>query len=447
MPNSAASAQSTAYRNYVLFILVAVNTINFMDRTAISVLAGGIRTEFQVSDTLIGLVMGIAFTAFYATLGFPIARLLDRYRRTAILAGVVAIWSGMTALCGAAASFAQLFLFRIGVGIGEAGAGPASHSLLGDYFRKVDRPTAIGFFSLGVPIGIFLGIYVGGLLVDAIGWRWTFVALGSPGIVLALLVLLTIREPVRGALDDPADAALRKVDDIPLLEGIATLWASPTFRVMAWSAALSSLCGYGMNLWMPQFMTRIHELSPAEFSLALGAMMGAGGGVGAMVGGALTGRAAERDPRAFLTLPAATMLLFAVAMVFALWTSSVAVVYASIFVAAFAQFFLMGPFFAVVQRLAPLRGRAVATAFFFFILSLVGLGIGPGYVGFMSDLFQASYGEAEGLRLSMATLSVISLVAGAIAYFGRNAILKDADKVGRPSAVAASAETSVPARQ
>src|SRR5690606_12672215 len=147
----------------------------------------------------------------------------------------------------------------------------------------------------------------------------------------------------------------------------------------------------------------------------------------------------------FLTLPAATMLLFAAAMVFALWTSSVAVVYASIFVASFAQFFLMGPFFAVVQRLAPLRGRAVATAFFFFILSLVGLGIGPGYVGFMSDFFQASYGEAEGLRLSMATLSVISLVAGAIAYFGRNAILKDADKVGRPSAAAASPETSVPA--
>src|SRR5690606_38957269 len=358
-------------------------------------------------------------------------------RRTTILAGVVAIWSGMTALCGAAASFAQLFLFRVGVGIGEAGAGPASHSLIGDYFRKADRPTAIGFFSLGVPIGIFLGIYVGGLLVDAIGWRWSFVALGAPGVVLALLVLLTIREPARGALDDPADAALRNAGDIPLLDGVKILWSSPTFRVMAYSAALSSLCGYGMNLWMPQFMQRIHEPSPAAFSLALGAMMGVGGGLGAMAGGALTARAAQRDPRAFLTLPAATMVLFAVAMVAAVWTSSVAIVYASIFVAAFAQFYLMGPFFAVVQRLAPLRGRAVATAFFFFILSLVGLGIGPGYVGAVSDLFQAAYGEAEGLRLAMATLSVISLIAGAIAYFGRNAVLKDGDKIGAPSAAPA----------
>src|SRR5690606_35020335 len=144
-----------------------------------------------------------------------------------------------------------------------------------------------------------------------------------------------VRQPVRGGLDDAADAALRQVDDVPLLEGVKALWASPTCRVMSYSAALSSLCGYGMNLWMPQFMSRIHELSPAEYSLALGAMMGAGGGIGAMVGGALTGRAAERDPRAFLTLPAASMLLFAVARVVALWTSAVAVVCASLFVARF----------------------------------------------------------------------------------------------------------------
>src|SRR5690606_13156302 len=261
---------------------------------------------------------------FYATPGFPIARLLDKRRRTAILAGVIAIWSGMTALCGAAASFAQLFLFRVGVGIGEAGAGPASHSLIGDYFRKADRPTAIGFFSLGVPIGIFLGIYVGGLLVDSIGWRWTFVALGAPGILLALLVLATIREPTRGALDDPADAAVRNVGDVPQLEGVKPMSGRPTLRVLSYSGGRWPRC------------------------------------------------AAERDRRAFLTWPGATMVLFAVAMVFALWTSSVAVVYASIFVAAFAQFYLMGPYFAVVQRLAPLRGRAVATAFFFFILSLAG---------------------------------------------------------------------------
>jgi MFS transporter, Spinster family, sphingosine-1-phosphate transporter len=430
-PPASTLAPSVAYRNYVLFVLVVVNTVNFIDRTAISVLARPIQQEFGVNDALIGLVMGIAFTAFYATLGFPIARLLDKRKRTTILAGVLALWSGMTALCGAAASFLQLFLFRVGVGVGEAGAGPASHSLIGDYFRKVDRPMAIGFFSLGVPLGNFFGIVVGGLLVGMIGWRWTFVALGLPGIVLALIVWLTVREPVRGAMDDAADAAaLRAADDIPLWEGIKNLWASPTFRIMSLSAAPSALCGYGMNLWMPQFLTRVHELTSAALSLPLGTAIGVGGGLGAMLGGVITGRAAARDPRAFLTLPALTMLIFAVAMAFAIWTTSLVVVYSAIFVAAFCQFYLMGPFFAVVQRLAPLRGRAVATAFFFFILATVGLGIGPAYVGGMSSLFQSAFSEAEGLRYAMATLSLISLLAAAVAWFGRRAIDRDIDKIG-----------------
>lgn len=421
---------SAAYRNYVLFILVLLNTLNFVDRTAISILAPSIQAEFQVSNTMLGLVMGIAFTFFYATLGFPIARLIDRKSRTAMLSIVLMVWSAMTALCGAAVSFAQLFLFRVGVGIGEAGAGPASHSLIADYFRKQDRPTAIGFFSLGVPLGNFLGILIGGLLVGLIGWRWTFVALGLPGVVLALIVWLTVREPVRGGTDDPADAAaLKSGEDIPLFEGIRELWSRPTFRIMAYSAAPSALCGYGMNLWMPGFLIRIHEVTQAQISLPLGAAIGIGGGLGAMLGGALTSRAAAKDPRAFLSLPALTMVIFAFALLVAVWTDSLVVSYLALTVAAFTQFFLMGPFFAVVQRLAPLRGRAVATAFFFFILAMIGLGIGPFYVGAMNDFFSGAYGEAEGLRLALMTLTVISLLAAAIAWFGRNAILRDADRV------------------
>jgi predicted MFS family arabinose efflux permease len=431
MSSSGAPVTSAAYRNYVLFILVVVNTVNFVDRTAISVLMPSIQKEFAITDTTVGLVMGIAFTVFYATLGFPVARLIDTRNRRSLLAVVLTIWSGMTALCGAAVNVAMLFLFRVGVGIGEAGAGPASHSLISDYFRKIQRPAAIGFFSLGVPLGNFLGIFMGGMMVAEWGWRWTFVALGLPGILLALIVRLTVREPARGAMDDPADPAVRnKAEDIPLFESIRNLWASPTFRIMSFSAAPSALCGYGMNLWMPQFLQRIHELAPAEYSLPLGAAIGIGGGLGAMLGGMITAKAAVRDPRAFLSLPALTMVIFAAAMLLAVWTSSLLVVYASIGVAAFAQFYLMGPFFAVVQRLAPLHGRAVATAFFFFILATIGIGIGPFYVGAMSDLFRGSYGEAEGLRLALMTLPVISLAAGAIAFFGRNAIRLDVDRLG-----------------
>jgi predicted MFS family arabinose efflux permease len=419
-----------AYRNYVLFILVLVNTVNFVDRTAISVLAPAIQAEFRISNTLLGLVMGIAFTVFYATLGFPIARLLDRRRRSTLLALVLAIWSGMTALCGAATNFAMLFLCRVGVGIGEAGAGPASHSLIGDYFRKLHRPTAIGIFSLGVPLGNFLGIFLGGMLVGAFGWRLTFVALGLPGLVLALIVWLTVREPARGGMDDPADlAALRASEDLPLFESVKRLWASPTFRIMSFSAAPSALCGYGMNLWMPQFLVRIHELTPAQYSLLLGAAIGVGGGLGAILGGAITAKAAARDARAFLSYPALTMVLFAAALLLAVWTTSLVVVYSAIFVAAFSQFYLMGPFFAVVQRLAPLRGRAVATAFFFFILATIGIGVGPLYVGAMNDLFRSAYGDAEGLRLALMTLPAISLAAAAVAYFGRNAVRRDVDRI------------------
>jgi MFS family permease len=431
MSSNGAPVISSAYRNYVLFILVLVNTVNFVDRTAISVLAPSIQKEFQVSNTLLGLVMGIAFTVFYATLGFPVARLLDRRRRNSLLALVLAIWSGMTALCGAATSFAMLFLFRVGVGVGEAGAGPASHSLMGDYFRKIQRPVAIGFFSLGVPLGNFLGIFVGGMLVEAIGWRWTFVALGAPGLLLALIVWLTVREPVRGGMDDPADlAALRTGEDIPLGESIRKLWASPTFRIMSFSAAPSALCGYGMNLWMPLFLQRVHELTPAQYSLPLGAVIGIGGGLGAMLGGIITAKAAARDLRAFLSLPALSMVLFAAALLLAVWTTSLVALYAAIAVAAFAQFYLMGPFFAVVQRLAPLRGRAVATAFFFFILATVGIGIGPLYVGAMNDLFRGTYGDAEGLRMALMTLPAISLVAGGIAWFGRDAVKRDVAQLG-----------------
>jgi predicted MFS family arabinose efflux permease len=423
-------AESTAYRNYVLFILVLVNTVNFVDRMAIGVLMPGIQKEFGLSNTSAGLVMGIAFTAFYATLGLPIARLLDSRHRNSLLALVLAIWSGMTALCGAATSFVMLFLFRVGVGIGEAGAGPASHSLIGDYFRKIDRPAAIGFFSLGVPLGNFLGIYLGGLLVVDLGWRLTFVALGVPGLLLALIVWLTVREPARGGMDDPADlAALRVKDDIPLLESVKRLWASPTFRIMSYSAAPSALCGYGMNMWMPSFLERVHALQPADYRLWLGAALGVGGGLGAMLGGVITARAAVRDPRAFLTLPALTMVVFAAALLVAVWTASLPVVYVGVFIAGFTQFYLMGPFFAVVQRLAPLRGRAVATAFFFFILSIWGIGLGPLYVGRVNDMLSSAFGEAEGLRLALMTLPVISVISAAIAFFGRNAIRRDAERI------------------
>lgn len=441
-------SQPGAYKYYVLVMLVLVNTVNFVDRQAISILgpaiqqdliAGSILEEWGVANIALGLIMGIAFTAFYATLGFPIARLADRRNRVTILAVVLTIWSGMTALCGSAANFVMLFLFRVGVGIGEAGAGPCSHSILADYFAKKDRPAVLGIFSMGVPFGVFLGIVVGGLLVGEIGWRWTFVALGAPGVLLAIIVALTIREPVRGGTDDPADAAaLRASEDIPLKESIKALWSVPTFRIMSFSAALSSLCGYGVNLWAPSFLNRTHELAAGEIAIPLGLATGVGGALGAYFGGAITSKAALKDARAFLTLPALTMVVFGLALAVAVWTPSLLIAYLALTVVFFTQFYLMGPFFGVVQRLAPLRGRAVATAFFFFILATVGLGLGPLYVGALNDLFSETmgFGQDEGLRMSLATLPVLSLIAGGIALLGRGRIRDDLAATSGPAATA-----------
>jgi MFS family permease len=424
-----------AYKYYVLVILILVNTTNFIDRQVIGVLApsikrdlidGSILDEWGVGNLALGLVMGIAFTAFYATLGFPIARLADRRNRVTILAVVMTIWSGMTALCGAASNFAMLFLFRVGVGIGEAGAGPCSHSILADYFVKKHRPAVLGAFSMGVPLGIFIGLTGGGLLVGALDWRLTFVIMGIPGIVLAIILKLTVREPVRGGLDDPADASMLRADEeVKFWPCIKALWSVPTFRIMALSAAPSSLCGYGMNLWTPSFLSRVHELPEATFGLPLGLATGVGGGLGVLLGGWLTSLAGARDARAFLTLPAASMVVFAVALGVAIWSSSLPLAYSAIFVAAFTQFFLMGPFFGVVQRLAPLRGRALATAFFFFILSAVGLGIGPAYVGLLNDLLRSQLGDAEGLRWALFSLTIISAISGGIALLGRGQIARD----------------------
>lgn len=435
------TGQASLYRTYVLFVLVLVNTVNFIDRQVVGILAPSIQEDLSLSNTQLGVLMGLVFTMFYSTLGFPIGRLADKHKRTSVLAGVLALWSGMTALCGAAANYALLLLCRVGVGVGEAGAGPASHSLLSDLFAKKERATALGVFSFGVPLGTLLAYLGGGLLVENLGWRMTFVVVGAPGVVLALIVLFTIREPERGATD--VGTALKR-DEVKFWEGIRALWSIPTFRIMGYAGALSAFCGYGVNLWVPGFLTRIHQLGEGAMALPLALSAGVGGGLGAFLGGWLTTQAAKRDARAYLILPSLSMALFAVALAILLWTPSVTIAFSGLFVQAFMQFFLMGPFFGLVQSVAPLRARALATAFFFFILSGVGFGLGPVYVGFLNDVFSPSFGEAEGLRLALTTLVVIQIAAAVVAFSGRNRVPADIGETLGGTAAAEPADAPAP---
>lgn len=411
-----------SYRYYILIVLVIVNTVNFIDRQILSILAPLIKEELVLSDTQLGILMGLAFTLFYAFMGFPIGRLADKYPRINVLAIVLTLWSAMTALCSMAANYLMLLLFRVGVGVGEAGAGPCSHSLISDLFSKEERPRAIGIFSLGVPFGTLFGFYFGGILAEELGWRMTFVIVGLPGVILAILVKLTIREPMRGATDEGSN--IRR-DEVSIWEGIAHLWRIKTYRIMAYGGALSAFCGYAVNSWTPSFFARVHDLSSGDMALPMAISLGVGGGLGSFLGGFVTSHLARKDERAFLTLPGWSFILFGIALMIELWTASLYVAYTALFVVGFMQFVLFGPFFGLVQSLAPLRARALATAFIFFIYSGIGFGLGPLYTGALSDYLAVSMGEAGGLKYALSTIPFISVIAGLIILFGRGDVVKD----------------------
>ena len=413
---------SNRYRTYILIVLMITNAVNFIDRQEISILAPSIKADLALSDTQLGVLMGLAFTLFYVTMGFPIGRLADKYARVNVLAGVLTLWSAMTALCGAAAGFVQLLITRILVGVGEAGAGPTAHSLISDIYNRNERARAIGIYSLGVPFGTLFGFLLGGLLAEQLGWRMAFVIVGLPGIVLAILVKLTIREPARGT-SDAEDSLMR--DEVSLLQGIGALWRIRTFRTMAYGGALSAFCGYAVNAWTPSFFYRTYELGPGAMALPMAVSLGVGGGLGSWLGGVVTTRLAQRDVGAFLTLPAWSFILFGIAMAIELWTPSLIVAYIALFVVGFMQFVLFGPFFGLTQSLAPLRARALATAFIFFIFTGFGNGLGPLFVGSVSNNLTEAEGSARALQYALSIIPVISIIAGLIVLMRRKGIAAD----------------------
>jgi len=258
----------SAYQKYILTLLLLVYIFNYIDRQIIVILSPAIKADLGISDTQLGLLKGIAFAAFYGLFGFPIARLADRKSRVNIMSVCLALWSGMTVLCGASQNFFQLLLARMGVGVGEAGCNPPAHSLISDYFPKKERATALGFYSLGIAFGSLFGILLGGLLVEAFGWRWAFVIVGLPGVLLALIVKLTLKEPKRGNMDFKRAASAVLGGEAPpqakampsIGDSFKALWRIKSYRVLCISAGLTAFCGYAFGLWIVDFLVRTHEL-------------------------------------------------------------------------------------------------------------------------------------------------------------------------------------------
>ncbi len=396
---SSSGASSDSYRWYALALLTTVYVVNFVDRQILSILLPDIKQAFDVSDTALGFLAGISFALFYATLGIPIAMWADRGNRRNIITLALTVFSVMTTLCGMAASFFLLALARIGVGVGEAGASPPSHSILSDLFAPKERATAMGIFATGVNIGIMIGFFVGGWVGELYGWRAAFMTVGIPGLILAVVVRLTLKEPERGASEGRAAEAHEEAPSIA--SAARTFWRIRALRHIAFGAALNAFVGYGVVAWIPSFLTRSYEMSLGEIGTTLSLILGIGGGIGTFLGGYFADRLAQRDVRWNLWLPAAAIMIampFTFGVYYFATTSSESLLY--FIVPAMAGTIYLGPSLAMVQGLVPLRMRTVASAILLFVINIIGLGLGPQMVGIVSDLLTDRFAN-ESMRYAL----------------------------------------------
>ena len=401
---------SPSYRHYVLILLMLVYTLNFIDRTLIAVVAQPIIESFQLTDAQWGLLYGPPFAIFYAIMGLPIALWADRSNRVHIISLCIVLWSIMTALCGVALGFVSLLMFRIGVAIGEAGCTPPANSLIGDYFIARKRATALGVYSMGVTLGSVLANVFGGPIAQMEGsdvgawldgtvlswlfsglewatiegWRVAFVVVGLPGVLVALLVWLTIKEPPRGYSDPPdrgADAAPGWSDTF------AELKRKPSFWWMAIAASLVAFVGYGLISFQAPFLQREHGLSVRDAALQFGAPLSLMAAAGTFLGGYFTERLTARLPTAMAWVPAVGIMLAVPAYIAAFFSSDLFWVFVFWGIGAVFHYSYLGAQYNIGQGVVSNRSRATAIAVLLILVSLIGNGIGPYFVGFMSDFF------------------------------------------------------------
>lgn len=413
------------YKRYVVGILLVVYTFNFIDRQIIAILSPAIKADLALNDTQLGFLKGFAFALFYASFGIPIARLADRRNRVTIIALALTIWSAMTALCGAAASFVQLAIARVGVGVGEAGCTPPAHSLIADYFIKEQRPAAIGLYSLGVPIGTVFGYLLGGWILETLGWRWAFVVVGCPGILIAIILKLTLKDPPRGQTDAVTAAPTDDTDQTTVWTTIKHLWSIKSFRYVNYAAGLSTFAGYALSMWIVDFLDRTHGLSISQITLQMALVLGVGGGIGTAFGGFIVARFSKNDNRAIFVFPAIVHVLAIPVFAYAIWASSGFLTFLALFPFYLLTTSVTGPYFGLVQNLAPAKMRAMASAFFLFILNAFGFGLGPLVIGGLSDFLTPSFGEAVALQWALTALIPVYLISSIFAFIGRRYV--DAD--------------------
>ena len=398
---------------YALGLLVVVYVFNFIDRSILGILTQPIKEDLGLSDSQMGVLGGVAFAIFYTFVGIPVARLADTSVRRNVVAVSLALWSAMTLVCGFVVTFPQLLLARIGVAIGEAGGSPPSHSMISDLFPPSRRATALGIYALGIPGGGMIGSLLGGVLNEAYDWRTAFMIVGAPGLVLALIVWATLKEPVRGAAE-----VRREIAALPpsVLDVFRLLWSRRSFRYLVLGAALHSFVGYGVGYWIPAFMIRTHHLGTALVGQLL-FYLGFAGLLGTFLGGWLGDRLARRDRRWYVFLPGiATVIAIPFSMFFYLANDYRIAMVVAIVPAMLGAYYL-APTFALTQAMVGLRMRAMAASVMLFVINLIGLGLGPSLTGVLSDVLDAhTQLGVDSLRWALVCVLMVNIGAS-ICYF------------------------------
>ena len=408
MSNASGSAVPTASlplpgHRTTLTLLMLAYTLSMCDRMILSILFPDIKAEFGLTDTQLGFLGGISFALFYATMGLPIAKLSDQYSRKRLIIASLISFSIMTALGGMATGFISLLVFRIGVGIGEAGVNPASHSIIADYFPPQRRAFAMAILMLGGSFGMMFGFVGGGFIAEAYNWRIALVSVGVPGLLLAVVMARSLREPGRGTyeIETPPPPP-------PIRTTAATMWANPAMRHLIAGGIAVGLMGYGFTQWLPTFFMRTHDLSQSQTGMLMAGVFGISGAIGALAAGKwfdrLSTRGFQHGMRMLAIVPFFTGPFFIMGLLADDLTTAILL----FIIPGFAGNYAIGPTIAMVQTLSPVHMRAVSSAIKMLCLNLIGMGLGPLLVGVLSDLLTPEHGE-DALSVALAFFTLVGL--------------------------------------
>jgi MFS family permease len=389
-------AFSEGYTRWALLLLMFIYTSNFIDRTILATLSQAIKVDLKLRDAQLGLLQGIAFALFYTILGIPIARVAERLNRVNILTVCLLVWSGMTALSGTAGNFLQLMVCRFGVGVGEAGCAPSAQSLISDYFPPAKRSSALSVYAFGIPLGGMIGAISGGWIAEHMSWRIAFFIVGVPGLILALITKLYLREPPRGMSE--AGGAAAQTGPAPSLMDVARkLFRNRSFIHLTAGSTLVSFVGYGVGGFAQPYFIRAFHLGLAQVGLVFGLIGGISAGLGTLIGGFATDWAGRHDRRWYVWTPGIGFLIalpfYVSAYLAPTWIAAALI----LTVPGLFAYTYLGPTFGVMHNLVEPRMRASATALLFFILNLIGLGGGPYFTGLLSDIMTQHAFALQGL--------------------------------------------------